>query len=148
MVDDLQLTLLAKQEPTRFDLETYTLDTIAQNAELLASLKQYAVSQKPQGEAVQKKKISMAEGKSALLVEIQAAADYFTDHRELMTHPPPVLVDLILDPYLFNVVPQSLLPTVGYLIIVGITTWFAARWIASGLRSVAGPPQSNLRKHN
>jgi hypothetical protein len=54
-----------------------------------------------------------------------------------MQNPPPVLVDLILDPYVLNVVPRSLLPTAGYLVIVAVLTWFVARWIAGQLQAVA-----------
>jgi len=81
-----------------------------------------------------------------LLIEIRAAADYFTDDKDLMSHPPPVLVDLILDPFLLNVLPRSLLPTVGYLLLVGVTTWYVARWIASGLHSVATLTESKMEK--
>ena len=81
-----------------------------------------------------------------MLVEIQAAADYFTDHEELMKNPPPVLVDLVLDPYLFNAIPHSLLPIVAYLVLVGMVTWVAARWIVDRFRFVAGPPDALDKK--
>lgn len=63
-----------------------------------------------------------------------------------MKTPPPVLVDLVLDPYLYNVVPRSLVPTAGYLVIVGIVTWFVAQWIASTLRTIASPAESEDKK--
>jgi hypothetical protein len=37
---------------------------------------------------------------------------------------PPVLVDIILDPYLLNIFPKSLVPTAGYLIILAFGSWF------------------------
>lgn len=74
---------------------------------------------------------------STLLLRVLAAADYFTDRADLMRDPPPVLVDLILDPFLGNVLPRSLVPTAGYILLVAAVTWFLARRIASALRSFA-----------
>jgi hypothetical protein len=54
-----------------------------------------------------------------------------------MEHVPSVFVDLILDPYLMNVLPQSLVPTGVYLIIVAISSWFLANYIAKWLHTVA-----------
>lgn len=84
----------------------------------------------------------------SLLVEIQAAADYFTDNEELMSNPPPVLVDLILDPFLLNVLPRSLSLTVCYLLLLSVATWFMARCISSSLLSVANLPDSQVKKEN
>ena len=83
---------------------------------------------------------------SILLLRVQAAADYFTDNADLMKKPPPVLVDLILDPFLFNVLPRSLLPTIGYILAVTGATWFVARWAASLLRSVASSAATPAKK--
>ena len=57
-----------------------------------------------------------------------------------MKDPPPVLTDLILDPYLFNLLPRSLLPTVGYITVVAIVTWFVARWVTAALSAIATEP--------
>ncbi|KAF4123631.1 hypothetical protein GMORB2_6332 [Geosmithia morbida] len=77
------------------------------------------------------------EGESVLLLRVLAAADYYADDADLMANPPPVLVDLILDPFLLNVLPRSLAPTVGYVVAVAIATWFVARGLASQLRTFA-----------
>jgi hypothetical protein len=55
-----------------------------------------------------------------------------------MTDVPPVLVDIILDPYLWNVFPKSLLPTAGYLAVVAVVAWFVSDAIGKYLRAVAG----------
>lgn len=66
-----------------------------------------------------------------------------------MKDPPPVLVDLILDPYLYNVLPQSLVPTVCYIVIVSIVSWFVARWVSNSLVSVASSGDTDqAKKHN
>jgi hypothetical protein len=63
-----------------------------------------------------------------------------------MKDPPPVLVDLILDPYLYNVLPQSLVPTVGYLVVVGVVSWFVAKWVASSLTAIASSANNDQTK--
>jgi len=54
-----------------------------------------------------------------------------------MEHVPPVFVDIILDPYLLNVLPQSLVPTGVYLIVVAVSSWYLAKFIARWLYMVA-----------
>lgn len=63
-----------------------------------------------------------------------------------MKDPPPVLVDLILDPYLYNVLPQSLVPTVGYIVFISIVSWFVARWVSNSLVSVASSGENDQAK--
>ncbi|PNY29269.1 Uncharacterized protein TCAP_00815 [Tolypocladium capitatum] len=143
-------------EPTSFTLDVYELDTVWQTPEFIQSLTEYATSRQADlaldGQDLKAQKSpsdDLGERKaSVLLLRVRAAADYFTDDAELMQNPPPVLVDLILDPFLYNVVPQSLIPTAGYLVLVGAVTWFAARWIASSLQSVAGSPESQTTKQD
>ena len=60
---------------------------------------------------------------SILFFQIFAAADYYSLNKTLMYDVPPVLVDIILDPYLLNVFPKSLLPTAGYLIALSVLGW-------------------------
>lgn len=73
---------------------------------------------------------------SFLFLSIHAAADYFTLNETLMAEVPPVHVDLILDPYILNVAPRSLLPTMGYVTIVASIAWFLASFIRSRLLGV------------
>lgn len=63
-----------------------------------------------------------------LLLQIQAAADFFSLNKTLMTDPPLVDVDIILDPYILNIFPQSLLPTAGYIAIVAVASYFLATY--------------------
>jgi Kef-type K+ transport system membrane component KefB len=46
-----------------------------------------------------------------------------------MQNVPPVAVDLILDPFLFNVFPRSLVPTAGWIVVVAVLAIFLGRWI-------------------
>ena len=62
-------------------------------------------------------------------MRVHAAADYFSTNETLMRDVPPVAVDLILDPFLFNVFPQSLVPTAGWIIAVAVLAVVLGRWI-------------------
>jgi len=53
-----------------------------------------------------------------------------------MRNPPPVLVDIILDPFLFNVLPRSLLPTLGYIVVVAVVAYLAARYVVARLDDI------------
>lgn len=74
---------------------------------------------------------------SVLLIQVHTAADYYTTNKTLMNYVPPVLVDIILDPYLFNIFPRSLVPTAGFLVIVTIISWYLAKYVAKWLQMVA-----------
>lgn len=75
---------------------------------------------------------------SVLLLQILATADYYTTNRTLMDHVPPVFVDIILDPYILNIFPRSLVSTGVHLSIVAISSWFLAKYIAKWLQMIAG----------
>lgn len=49
---------------------------------------------------------------------------------------PPVAVDLILDPFLWNVFPRSLVPTAGWIGVVSLVALVVAWWIAGELGRV------------
>ncbi|KAG6042232.1 hypothetical protein E4U41_002575 [Claviceps citrina] len=134
-------------EPTRFDIKAHSLDAVVEDPALLQSIRTFSASQQSDAHAADSSAAGLLDG-SSLLIEIQAAADYFTDDKELMSSPPPVLVDLILDPFLLNVLPRSLLPTMGYLLLLAVTTWFVARRIASGLQSVTSLTESKMKKRD
>lgn len=74
---------------------------------------------------------------SLLLLSISVAADYYTTDAYLMENPSPVLVDVILDPFILNVFPRSLVPTAGYITIVAIGSFFLARVLSRFLATVA-----------
>lgn len=46
-----------------------------------------------------------------------------------MQNVPPVAVDLILDPFLFNVFPRSLVATAGYILVIAAIAVVLGRWI-------------------
>ncbi|KAM0440797.1 hypothetical protein ACHAPT_000098 [Fusarium lateritium] len=133
-------------QPTGFVMDVYELDTVWDTPELMQSLADYAYSRQSSAGSQEAEQREGERSASVLLLQIKASADYFTDNAALMRDPPPVLVDLILDPYLYNLVPRSLVPTIGYLVLVGLVAWFVARSIASKLQSIAVAGESREKK--
>ena len=126
---------------------THTIPDTFGNSDLITSLSTYAYAHQAElndfqiqqlvARRVDDQKISIASQKSVLFLQIFAAADYFSLNETLMSDVPPVLVDVILDPYLLNVFPKSLVPTAGYLIILAIGSWFLSGLIWQLLIRVA-----------
>lgn len=138
----IRLTVRFK-EPTAFDLDVFEMKTVWETPELIQSLAAYSYSRlsdatpEEDGELQAPDPASVEKQSSLLFLRVIAAADYYTDDAVLMSSPPPVLVDIILDPFLLNVLPQSLLATVGYVTAVAAASLFVARWIATSLASLA-----------
>jgi hypothetical protein len=74
---------------------------------------------------------------SVLLLRVLATADYHTNDAVAMTKPALVSVDIILDPFVLNVMPRSLVPTVGYILALVPIAWLTAGWISTWTQSLA-----------
>lgn len=143
------------KEPTAFGLEVFELNTVWETPELIQSLAAYSYSllsgiETDVGEPqIHDASLEASEERqsSVLFLRVVARADYYTDDIELMSNPPPVLVDVILDPFLLNALPQSLLATVGYIVVVALASWFIARRIATSLQSLAEPTEPRDKKN-
>lgn len=114
------------QQPTSFYLNTYTLSDILESATLSSSLAAYSASSGRQisRDSASAEILSPLPDKSSLFLVIDAAADYFTLNQTLMNDVPPVGADIILDPFLLNVFPKSLVPTAGYIVVTAVIAWF------------------------
>lgn len=53
-----------------------------------------------------------------------------------MRSPPAVAVDLILDPFIGNIFPRSLIPTAGWIAVVAVVAFFLVRWVSAELGRV------------
>lgn len=126
------------KQPTSFNMQTHTLDDVFSSPSLLTSLTAYSYSRidllssdpsnplnapSPPLDAVFRDPELHV---SLLFLQISAAADYFTMNETLMKTPEAVHVDVILDPFLGNVFPRSLVPTAGYLVLVACVAWYVA----------------------
>jgi hypothetical protein len=113
-------------------VDTFALSTVRDSPELLASLQTYSASREAEALAAKDSSSSSSSSEqedesSVLLLRILAAADYFTTDAALMNDVPPVDVDIILDAFLFNVVPRSLVHKVVWLAAVAVVGFFVAR---------------------
>lgn len=63
-----------------------------------------------------------------------------------MKAPPPVHVDVILDPFVMNVFPRSLGPTAGYLVGVGVVGWIVARWVSRSIHRLGREAHKHKEK--
>ncbi|PBP28055.1 hypothetical protein BUE80_DR001022 [Diplocarpon rosae] len=131
------------RQPTSFRLETYELYVVFQTPELISSLAQYSETRQPKvGEvptpSIWPVKKGMHEDTSSmLLLRLFAAADYYTTNKTLMEHVPSVYADLILDPFVFNIFPRSLLPTAAYIIMVALGSWYIARILSGWINNLS-----------
>ncbi|PGH33808.1 hypothetical protein GX50_03377 [[Emmonsia] crescens] len=82
---------------------------------------------------------------SALFLQIHAAADYFTLNKGLMANVPPVHADVILDPYVLNIFPKSLLPTAMYILILAGVAWAISWLVWTGVEGVVGVSKKKKR---
>ncbi|KAJ5542401.1 hypothetical protein N7535_004821 [Penicillium sp. DV-2018c] len=140
---EVRVCWLATQ-PTSFTLTTFPLSTAVEDTALLSSLSMYTASRlamlDPQLQAntiPRRASLRGSKGRrdpaptsdSVLFLRVRAAADYFSPEQSLMENVPPVAVDIILDPFLFNVFPRSLVPTAGWGVVVAVLAVVLGRWI-------------------
>ncbi|THY28946.1 hypothetical protein D6D01_03723 [Aureobasidium pullulans] len=113
------------EQPTDFLLESFKVTDVFDSQALLKDLSIYAEERQSLllGEDLSFSKPTVVK-QSALFLRIQSVASFYTTNKELMQYPPPVDVDIILDPYLLNIFPQSLLPTAAYIILLAVASWF------------------------
>jgi hypothetical protein len=74
---------------------------------------------------------------ATLFLRVFAAAEYYTTNKTLMENVPAVYVDIILDPYIFNLFPRSLVPTAAYLTLLAIGSWYLAKYINRWVQNLA-----------
>jgi hypothetical protein len=89
---------------------------------------------------------------SFLLLRISAHADFHTTNTTLSRDGLLVLTDIILDPYLLNLLPRTLLPTSIYIILLAALAWPIAgvAWkylqtVSTDLLDQANPSNSNSK---
>ncbi|KAF3387146.1 hypothetical protein F1880_001240 [Penicillium rolfsii] len=145
---EVRICWLATQ-PTSFTLSTHSLPQTISSPTLLTSLSIFSSSRlsnsNPNTE-LQPKSLTRRNtpinsdpaptSDSILFLRIRAAADYFSTNETLMRDVPPVLADVILDPFLWNVFPRSLVPTAGWIFLVAIVAGVVGRWVVGELGRV------------
>lgn len=137
-------------------MDVYELDHVWETPDLMMSLYNYSSTRQSNTPSQATPQIHRPSSSSSgakertaslLLLQVHAAADYVSHDAALMRRPPPpVLVDLILDPYLLNAVPESLLLTGIYVVLVAVGTFYLARWIADRMTAIAGTEEAAALK--
>lgn len=148
---EVRLCWMATQ-PTAFSLQAYDVNTVFGSSELLTSLSDFSYRRhdklsEADRQLLQQRKTSPNADSTFLFLQVFAAADYYSLNSTLMATPPPVAVDIILDQYIFNVFPNSLLPTGLYLTLLATGAWFLSGWIST---MFVNPPsaEQNSKKMN
>ena len=140
--DQRKLADKQAKEPTVFTLATHTLPQAIDNPALFSSISLYSQAHlaSPQSNAVPRKLSSFHDqaptSDSVLFLRVTAAADYFSLNKTLMENVPPVAADIILDPFLWNIFPQSLVPTACYIFVVGCLAVVIGWWVLGELGRV------------
>jgi hypothetical protein len=126
--------LTTVQQPTDFWLDTFTVSELFASPDLKHSIVDYnnthsQVRKDLDLPDLRSSPIDTRTSQSLLFLRIQAAASYFTTNQTLMREPLPVDVDIILDPFILNILPRSLGPTAIYITTVSLFAWFLSGYI-------------------
>lgn len=108
---------------------------------LIESLAAFAEQRSPSSSAAESAQDQTTGG--ILFLKVDATADYFTTNKTLMIHPNPVDVDIILDPYLGNIFPASLVSTAVYLVVLAVLALYLSGQIWRYLLQ----PETPLKPH-
>ncbi|KAI1167249.1 hypothetical protein F5B18DRAFT_481207 [Nemania serpens] len=133
----------AATQPTVFRLEAHELETVFRTPQLASELSSFASTRQANMKnivAISSRTSEPGVEDSVLLLRITAAADFYTPNQTLMRNVPPTFVDIILDPFILNILPRSLLYTVTYIIAVTVVSCLASRWISSWVCLIAAEP--------
>ncbi|CUS09982.1 unnamed protein product [Tuber aestivum] len=135
----------AATSPTDFTLNIYTASQLLDNPSLFANMTAYAfhrLSLSPISELY----APSAAPRSVLYLDIQAKAGYYTHEKPRMESPDPVEVEIILDPFILNVLPESLLPTVVMIVLITLFAFWASGRVYNALRNIASLKWSRYDK--
>ncbi|CCX07103.1 hypothetical protein FPQ18DRAFT_353196 [Pyronema domesticum] len=118
----------AATQPTDFKLDLFEPEEVLHDEDwLLAQVGKYP--------SISQAEVVKREG-STLFLRVFAKTAYFSANKTRMENPEPVDVDIILDPYVFNVVPESLLAIIGLIVVVAVASWPLGGWIHKVLTGV------------
>lgn len=118
----------AATQPTEFVVDVYDAAAVLADPKLAAELLSASRPDAPPSAASTQEQKTFA--------RIVATADYVT--APMTPDVPPVLTDIILDPFLLNVLPRSLVPTIGaVLAVAAVSAVLARRVVLPQLRQVA-----------
>ncbi|WPH01181.1 Hypothetical protein R9X50_00401700 [Acrodontium crateriforme] len=126
-------------QPTELWLDVFNITHVFDTPDLIQSLAAFSEQKVPKNPVHIDTDLQrpLVTDESVLFLRLNAAADFFTTNETLMRDPPSVDSELILDPFLANIFPQSLVPTAFYITILAIGSYFLSKAIWLGLSSSA-----------
>ncbi|KAF1810981.1 hypothetical protein P152DRAFT_73105 [Eremomyces bilateralis CBS 781.70] len=127
--------------PTKIDVDVLSISEVLQVPELIQSLVLY--SENRDYSCIVQEPVPELKHTSKHFLRIQASPEYISPDTELMLKPYPVPVDIILDPYLLNILPASLVPTGVYICVTGLLSWF----VAKKAYSILSPRSESTKPH-
>ncbi|PWW72681.1 hypothetical protein C7212DRAFT_226101, partial [Tuber magnatum] len=122
-------------------LNIYTASQLLDKPPLLANMTAYS-SRQLSLSPINELSVPSTAPRSVLYLVIQAKADYYTHEKHRMETPDPVEVEIILDPFILNVLPESLLPIVITIVLIALSAFWASGRVYNALRNIASLDQS------
>ncbi|PUU73726.1 hypothetical protein B9Z19DRAFT_1094467 [Tuber borchii] len=135
----------AATSPTDLTLNIYTASQLLDKPSLLANMTAYATHQLPPS-PVNKLSCPSAAPRSVLYLNIRAKAGYYTHEKHRMETPDPVRVEIVLDPFILNALPESLLPIAVTIILTALSAFWLSGRVYNILRNIASLKQSRYDK--
>ena len=123
--------------PTAFSFRVLQPSEVLKSELLTSSVNSFAANS-PKSIALDQQ----AHGSPSLFLRIFANADYLSSSARLMSRPPQVDVDVVLDPFLFNILPRSLLPHSIFLAGLSLLSWLLSGFF---WRSILHPPHQKAK---
>ncbi|KAG0132160.1 hypothetical protein HOY82DRAFT_558244 [Tuber indicum] len=135
----------AATSPMDPTLNIYTAPQLLDKPSLLANVTAYATRQLSFSPANELSGPSAAP-RSVLYLDIRAKAGYYTHEKRRMETPDPVEVEITVDPFVLNVLPESLLPIAVMVILTTLSAFWTSGRVYSALRDIASLKQSPYDK--
>ncbi|KAH0610773.1 uncharacterized protein H6S33_011200 [Morchella sextelata] len=126
----------AATSPTNFHLKLYTPLQVLSDPGLITSLVSYSSRAPPPLRTVDEVDHAVEAPRSLLYLEIGAVAAYYTPDKYRMENPDSVGVEIILDPYFMNIIPESLFPIIGMITLVTFFAWWCSGRIYRALQDI------------
>ncbi|RPB15682.1 hypothetical protein P167DRAFT_482463, partial [Morchella conica CCBAS932] len=117
-------------------LKLYTPLQVLSDPSLITSLVSYSARAPPPLRTVDEVDHAVEAPRSLLYLEIGAVAAYYTPNKYRMENPDSVGVDIILDPYFMNIIPESLFPIIGMITLVTFFAWWCSGRIYRALQDI------------
>nr|POF17690.1 hypothetical protein CFP56_13102 [Quercus suber] len=132
-----------------FELDAYNITHVFDSPELIQSLASFSAHRIEGSPDIPSDDLRATneEQQTVLFLRIRSSADFFTSNEALMLSPPPVHVDLILDPYLAKILPGSLVTTLVYISLLRAGESLLVMTLPNDHRTTSQRAQASVQAH-